>query len=78
MQEWQELGCYTTPGGHTRCTCATDFCNAPFERDTGDPGTKGTSSSATAAVSVASILPLAVVLKNVLLRGKFFSSSSLQ
>ena len=77
MQEWQELGCYTTPGGHTRCTCATDFCNAPFERDIGDPGAKGTSSAA-AAVSVASILPLAVVLQNVLPRGKFFFSSSLQ
>ncbi len=28
---WEELGCHLNTDGVTRCTCAEDLCNAPFQ-----------------------------------------------
>ena len=68
VQEWEELGCYTTPRGHIRCTCATDFCNAPFSGEgkrVHDLGT-GTSSAMTSsiALSIFGVAAFVVMFRN--------------
>ena len=82
MQEWEELGCYTTPRGHIRCTCATDFCNAPFSGegkrlgDLGGPRTSSASATSPAASIALSFVGLALTIvrnRNVLFRDEVVS-----